>query len=241
MRLRLFFLITLVLTNLLHSGKGAAQSTGHTLGQEEFRRVFLETISQEGAWPAEDLVARNVDATPATLLLSGRNYTVVVLEQPTASHLGRNVLTVAFLINGQEEGRAKLSGDLLLYGDVLCTTKKLDRHHRLTAGDLTTVRREIGNLDQAALRDPAEAIGKQLKTTLQPGAPVYRHQLTTPPLIKRGDRITIMAQTGGVLVTVPGEARDSGAAGDHVRVKNLMSRKEITARVVESGVVQTEL
>lgn len=241
MRLRLFLLIGLLLASLLPGHPASALTPGHTLGQEDFSRIFLEVVSQGAPWPAEDLVARNIDTQPTTLALSNRAYSVAVLDQPTASRLGRNVFTVAILVNGKEEGRLKLSGDLLLYGTVLCTTRQLDRHHRLAAGDLTTVRREIGRLDPAILRRPEDAIGKQLKTTLQPGAMVYRHQLVTPPLVKRGERVTIMAQSGSVQVTVPGQARDSGAAGDLVRVKNLMSRKEITARVVEGGVVKTEL
>jgi flagella basal body P-ring formation protein FlgA len=241
MRLRLFLLISLLLASLLPGRPVSALAPGHTLGQEDFYRIFLEVVSQGAPWPADDLVARNVDTQPATLALSNRAYTVAVLDQPTASRLGRNVFTVAILVNGKEEGRLKLSGDLLLYGTVLCTTQKLDRHHRLTAGDLTTVRRETGSLDPAILRRPEDAVGKQLKITLQPGAMVYRHQLVTPPLVKRGERVTIMARNGDIQVTVPGQARDNGAAGDLIRVKNLMSRKEITARVVESGVVQTEL
>ncbi|MCK5228635.1 MAG: flagella basal body P-ring formation protein FlgA, partial [Desulfobulbaceae bacterium] len=38
--------------------------------------------------------------------------------------------------------------------------------------------------------------------------------------------------------TVPGEVRNSGAIGELVRVKNLMSRKEILARVLDSGTVE---
>jgi flagella basal body P-ring formation protein FlgA len=242
MRLWPFLFISLLLGSLglFPGGAAAAQNPGLTLGQEEFTRIFREMASQGAPWPAEDLVARGVNAQPATLTLSSREYTIALLNQP-AARLGKNSLTVAILVAGKEEGRVRLNGDLLLYGNVVCTTRKLDRHQRLAASDLTVVRREIGSLDPAFLHRPEEAVGRQPKSSLQAGAILYRHQLDTPLLVKRGERVTIMAQSGEVMVTVPGQARDNGAAGERIRVKNLMSRKEISARVVDNSLVETEL
>jgi flagella basal body P-ring formation protein FlgA len=241
MRLRLLPIVGLLLIACLGAGTAVAQPRGHTIGQEEFASLFRDLLRQGTPWPATDLEVRRLEAQPATLAVSSSDYSVVVLERASAVRLGKNALTVAILVDGKEEGRVRLHGDLLLYGPVLCATRKLERHHQLHAGDLGTVRREIGNLDPAVLRRPEEAIGKQLKSSLQPGAILYPELLESPTLVKRGDRVTIMASNGAIRVTVPGQARDNGAAGELVRVKNLMSRKEITARVIDSGVVETEL
>lgn len=241
MRRWLSSILSLLLAGLLAAQAAPAAAAGYTLDQKDFSAIFLETSSQDTPWPIADLVVRNVEAQPATIALSSRDYAVSVIERGTASRLGKNALTVAFSVNGKEEGRVRLNGDLLLYGTVLCAAKKLERNHRLTAEDLATARRELGALDPAALQRPEAAIGKQLKSALHPGAILHSHQLASPTLVKRGDRVTIMAQNGTIRVSVPGQARDNGAAGDLVRVKNLMSRKEITARVIDHGMVATEL
>ncbi|OGR08393.1 MAG: flagella basal body P-ring formation protein FlgA, partial [Deltaproteobacteria bacterium RIFOXYD12_FULL_50_9] len=85
---------------------------------------------------------------------------------------------------------------------------------------------------------PGIAIGKRLNTSLTAGAILYAALLTSPPLVARGDLVTIQIRTANLLVTVPGEVRNGGAAGDLVRVKNLMSRKEIFARVIDPGTVE---
>jgi flagella basal body P-ring formation protein FlgA len=59
-----------------------------------------------------------------------------------------------------------------------------------------------------------------------------------PPLVRRGDLVTILALAGRISVSVPGEMRDSGVKGEVVRVKNLMSRREILARVVDKNTVR---
>lgn len=240
MRLRLLLLISLLLVGL-QSGGAAAAEPGYTLGHEEIRRIFLERVSQGMPWSASDLEVRNVEAQPATLKLTSRAYSVAAPDRAATGRLGRNALTVAILVNGKEEGRVRVTGDLLLYGTVLCAAKKLDRHHLVAEGDLALVRRELGSLDATVLHHPEEAIGKELKIALQAGAILCRHQLENPALVKRGEQVTILAQSGEVRVTVPGKAEDSGAAGELVRVKNLMSRKVVSARVIDSGLVETEL
>ena len=241
--MRLWFLLTvhLLLAGCFLGNAAAAPLAGrHTLGQVEFTRLFHELASQSAPWPPEDLVVRRVEAQPATISLSSDKYTFAVVDQPPAIRLGKNALTIAFLVNGKEEGRVRLDGDLLLYGTVLCTARKLDRHHPRAAGDLVAVRRDLGNLDPAVLRRPEEAVGKELKSALPAGAILYSQQLESPLVIKRGDRITIMAKTDQIQVTVPGTAQENGAAGDVIRVKNLMSRKQISARVLDKGLVETE-
>lgn len=243
MRHRLTLLISLLtLTGALWWAPLAmAQEAAASLGTTDFQEIFREIALEGAPWPQADLETRLVDAQPTALAISRPEYRYTVISPAAANRLGRRSVTIAILVNGKEEGRVKLNGDLTLHADVVCAAKKLDRHHLISANDLTVVRREVGSLDPLFLRRPEEAIGKQLKISLQPGAILSQPQLASPTLVKRGDRVTIMAHSGEVKVTVPGEAKGNGAAGELVRVKNLMSRKEITARVVEHGVVNTEL
>jgi flagella basal body P-ring formation protein FlgA len=49
-----------------------------------------------------------------------------------------------------------------------------------------------------------------------------------------------MAKSKAIQITAPGEAKNSGALGEMIRVKNLMSRREIHARVLDVGLVEAE-
>jgi flagella basal body P-ring formation protein FlgA len=60
-------------------------------------------------------------------------------------------------------------------------------------------------------------------------------------LIKRGEKVTILADTGAVQVRMEGKALMDGARGQVIRVRNLSSKREVEAAVVAPGIVQVRL
>jgi flagella basal body P-ring formation protein FlgA len=95
-------------------------------------------------------------------------------------------------------------------------------------------------LGEGLTRRPEAAIGKQLQASLQAGSLLYDKILKAPPLVKRGDRVIIRAKSAHLQINVNGEIQNTGGQGDQVRVKNLMSRKELYARVITPTVVEVE-
>lgn len=206
----------------------------------DMEKIFQKIVLQDTAWPKDDLVIENFSARPSSLAIPSSTLDFQVLQTSQEEHLGKKVTTIAIMVNGQEYERIRMSGDLQLYGDVLCTTKRLPRHALLSEEDITTVRRNIAPLDSGFVANPQAALGKRLKTALRPGAILYENLLEAPPLVQRGDLVTIVAESANIRITAPGEARNAGALGDLVKVKNLMSRQEIFAKVLGSGMVETE-
>jgi flagella basal body P-ring formation protein FlgA len=217
-----------------------AEAEPRVIELEELENIFHEIVLENAPWPTDDLEIIDFTARPGSVTLPARSYDIQVLQAPQKEHLGRKVVTIAILVDGEEFQRVRMIGDLQLYGQVICTTKRLQRHALIEEADVSAVRHNITMLDSGALMKPQDAIGKRLRTSLRPGAILYAHLLESPPMVQRGDLVTIIAESNVIRVTVPGEARNAGALGDLVRVKNLMSRKEIFAKVLGSGMVETE-
>jgi flagella basal body P-ring formation protein FlgA len=95
-------------------------------------------------------------------------------------------------------------------------------------------------MDGTVIQDTDQAIGKMAKTTIQPGTILYHRHLKKQPLVSRGDHVTILVRHGALRVTAPGEVKNSGAEGDMIKVKNLMSRRVIYARVIHEGLVEAD-
>jgi flagella basal body P-ring formation protein FlgA len=127
-----------------------------------------------------------------------------------------------------------MSGDIHLFGDVVCAAQALQRRQIIHPDDLITIRRDISMLGPDFINSTELAVGTELKTTLRPGAILYRRFLKKPNLVKRGDVVSILAQTDQLDIRVPGRIESDGALGEIIRVKNLMSRKEVYARVVNA-------
>lgn len=105
--------------------------------------------------------------------------------------------------------------------------------------DLTLERREV-TLTPDALSDVQAAVGLTGSRTLREGQVLSKRALLMPLLVVRGHSVSIVAGSGGIAVSVPGEALESGREGDVVRVRNTASGKVIRARVTDVGKVEPE-
>lgn len=243
MRIALF--IVLALSFLLGSRESFAEEPlNHPLpvllGQADLEQLFLTTLSQDSPFPKEDLQVLNFKAKPENLRLPAGTLSHRIIRPGNTKSLGQKTLTVALLVNGQEIGQVAMIGDLALFGEVVSLATPLPRETVLAEGDLLVSRRNLGMLGEGVIRRPEDAVGKQLQSSLQAGSLLYDKLLKTPPLVKRGDRVTIRAKSAHLQVNVNGEVQNTGGKGEQVRVKNLMSRKELYARVVTPTVVEVE-
>lgn len=98
---------------------------------------------------------------------------------------------------------------------------------------IQTTKYEGGNIPESA----DEILGKKLKSNLEAGSPIYLCDVEPLYLVKRGDRVRLLAQSGTVSIETVAKALDSGALGDIIRVINLDSRRTISAKVAGKGTV----
>lgn len=84
----------------------------------------------------------------------------------------------------------------------------------------------------------AQAVGRQLTMALNAGATVPSGSLKQVPIVRRGDRVTLICAGGGFTLACTGEALADGALGQTIRVKNLNSGLELAARVSGPGTLQ---
>lgn len=81
----------------------------------------------------------------------------------------------------------------------------------------------------------ADVLGKEAKTMLYAGRPVYLANLTEPALVERNQIIDLRFSSSGLAIETEGRALGRGALGEIVRVMNLSSRTTVTATVSGPG------
>ncbi len=218
----------------------AAGESSVTLGPEEFKAIFNDIVLESSPFPRKDIEIANFSSRPLSLALPAGGLDYRVTQRPADGSPGRKSVTVTFLTAGREAGQVRMSGDLRLFSEVVCTTRRLARNELIGQDDIAVLRQDISMLDNGLIRDPAQALGQKLKTSLPAGALLSAQHLDAPPLVRRGELVTITASSANVRITAPGEARNTGALGEVIKVKNLMSRREIHARIAGPGAVETE-
>jgi flagella basal body P-ring formation protein FlgA len=165
---------------------------------------------------------------------------VELVRQPDAKLLGYVSLTAIVRVDGKIERRVFLSGWVDRFENVVCTRRSLRRSSVITEDDVSTKRRNISKLPVNLLTNIQDVIGKRLKRALKADTVLLANMLEEPPLIKRGDRITIVAESPTLQVTALGIAQTKGGLGDQIRVKNCMNRKEVIARIVNASTVKVD-
>ncbi len=208
------------------------------VGGADFENLFFDLVTKDAPWPINDLVVENFFANPSSLSLPAGSMEFKLLNQVHNAYLGKKKLAVAVFVDGREYAKVTLIGRLKLVVEAVVTTRRLARHQVLTAEDVKVVRLDISQIAGDLLPAADLAIGQRLKRSMRAGSPLFADLLEPQPLVKRGDRVMIEAKSGVITVTVPGEVRSSGARGDSVRVKNLMSRREVYAKVLDERTVQ---
>lgn len=83
-----------------------------------------------------------------------------------------------------------------------------------------------------------ELVGSRSKRDLRPGQPIRSSQLC---VVCKGDKVSIMAETAGLMLRTDGIAEEDGSFNDSIRVSNLNSGRKISARIIAAGQVQVKL
>jgi len=85
-----------------------------------------------------------------------------------------------------------------------------------------------------------DVVGKVLKRDVRANTLVTDQILEDRIVLKRGDMVTIIAESDKLVVRAKGKTVDKGRMGDVIRVKNIASGKEVMAKVVSSSSVKVE-
>lgn len=116
--------------------------------------------------------------------------------------------------------------------------RELERGQRIGPDDVELRPGEPGRSDaRDAARDPQAAIGRVVKRRVPRGTPLRARWLEEAPLVERGAPVRLRFERAGLRIDARGVARDTGGAGDLVRVLNPSSRRDVVGRVGEDGVV----
>ncbi len=126
-----------------------------------------------------------------------------------------------------------------VWREVLTACHSLSRNQTLTEGDLCPRQQSLTRLRQHALFDMQEAVGMAMKRALTAGAVLYRSQLAPAITINRGERLTIEAKRGQVLIQTTGKALASGSNGQQIQVQNLRSGRKLAGWILGPGRVST--
>lgn len=151
------------------------------------------------------------------------------------------VVYAVVTLDGQAYTKVSLSLDVRLFQDVVVATRSLAANELIVPDSIKYERMDIGRLSQGYITSLDDVAGMQARRTISPGTPLNKYMLAKPDVIKRGATVSILVRMGDMEVTAAGEAMQSGSVGDVIRVRNVNSKKVVTAQVLDGTSVLISL
>jgi flagella basal body P-ring formation protein FlgA len=116
--------------------------------------------------------------------------------------------------------------------DLPVATTRLLAGSVLRADDMHIARVHTALIRSEMVHRPDDAIGMQLKHPLAAGQPLAVGELMRPSMVQKGGNVMMLLDSPGITLSAQGQALESGAIGERIRVLNPVSRAVIEAEVI---------
>ncbi len=127
------------------------------------------------------------------------------------------------------------------YLTVAVTNRPLARGIPVKDHDFRLEQRDINRLTNGYFENATSLIGRIPKRSLPKGAVISPKDLGIKKIVSKGSRVSIIAETNGITVRMPGKALTDAGKGDQVRVENLSSGRSVIGVVLGRGLVKVTM
>jgi len=218
--------------------------------------VFGDEVEITGAAPVEEQVRALLAATAARRLEMSEadirvrlispsawngdlreGYRVRLKEASQGSIPGRS----SFFMQIQRESRSPtshwVSADIEVVRPVVAAERPLSSFHVVTAEDVKLVPHHLVRKGERYAFSIDEIVGKRVRRAVPQGAPILLGMVEDVPIIRAGDRVTLIVEGDGMEITTTGEAKENGYLGRRVAVINVESKKMVYGKVRDASSV----
>ncbi|EPE4188509.1 flagellar basal body P-ring formation chaperone FlgA [Yersinia enterocolitica] len=125
-----------------------------------------------------------------------------------------------------------------IYLSVWVAKNTLERGKVVAPDDIELKKKNISTAQGGYITDPDEIIGLTVKRRIRGLQVVISSQLEQPVLVARGQQVLMIAEQDGIEARMLGEALKNGRKGELIKVRNLSSKRTVTAIVDDMAKVR---
>ena len=115
------------------------------------------------------------------------------------------------------------------------------RESELSAANVVIQKRNVTSLRGNYITSLDQIQGNTSRRQISAGSIIQLRMLNKSKMVKRGQQVTIIAETSGIRVKMTGKALNDATKGDSVRVKNTKSKRIVEGIAINRGVVKIQL
>lgn len=209
------------------------------IGENEIKDAVRKHIEENASWPKDRIRVEYLAAIPETAI-PAESATIQVRSRPGEKYIGRTSFTVRFckgdMFIREETVRVRIE----VLTDVVVSANGITRDAVIDPGDVTVTKKWMDTATTGVATDVNEVAGKKATIRIHPGTEITRHMLRSVPVVKKGEVVRIVLESGPMVISAVGLCQEDGGQGDLVRVQNTSSKKIIFARVMGQSLVKVD-
>lgn len=230
--------IALSLHGVCCAGEIGAVNSGSEVTPALIEKIIAGFIRSRAGGDPEDISIRVNPVEPIALPQGKVTYEVTSRKQE--DYRGSTSLLLAFMVDGRLEKKIWVTAQVDARVGVVVSNRALQRNTIISEEDVRLEKMNASELPADVITDDRGVIGMKAKRTIEPNTPMRTAFVEAPPLVKRGDLVTIVAESDTLKITTQGVVTETGCRGDLVRVINAASRQEVYAKVVDGRTVAVD-
>lgn len=174
------------------------------------------------------------------LVIQGDRVTHEVVAKMNDGFIGVGLFAVRFYDRGYLVREETVRLVMELVREVVVSDKVLNKDQIIKSDDVHIVKKWFRRIPLDTVSKVEEVVGKRMDASIRPNTEITRNMLKEPIMIKRGNMVKIVLDTGTMQIATQGLSEEDGIQGAIIRVKNMSSKRTIYARVLGESLVGVE-
>jgi len=226
-------MILLILTGL------APVCSAAGMGEKEVKDAVKSHVEDNAPWPKDRIRVEFLAAIPETAIPAGSS-ACQVRSRAGESYIGRTAFVVRFSKGDTFLREETIRVRIEVLTDVVVSTGSIARDAIVDQSDFTVKKKWLDTATSGVVTDVGEVMGKKATTRINPGTEITKYMLRAVPVVKKGEVVRIVLESGPMMISAIGLCEEDGGRGDLIRVQNTSSKKTVFARVMGASLVKVD-
>lgn len=216
-------------------GKIATQPALHALTPAE---VLPPLAKQLGDRFSLDGELKLETVSPWGRIMVPADYDLTIVDYPGGGVSTAFTVRCQLSAHGESLGEFQVPLRAQLWRDVWVAEGRLDRGQSIDRSLVVAQKLDVLRERESLLAAEVDPTIYNLAQSVAPGRPLTRRDVSERPVIHKGEVVDVVARQGAFAIRMKALALENGIARELIKMRNLESRKDFTAEVVNENQVE---
>ncbi len=206
--------------------------------------VLLPSFVTATSWNPEDVIKKYIkDNYPwAEIEIKG-----LVSDGATPAKPPRKIIVekglpgkTVFTLEFDDDHKITAAATVKAFDRIVISRGAFRKGYYLQRDDVYSSLMDVQRMPSGAIKDIDQVVGKPLTRSIIANMPLTSGVVSETPIVKRGQKVTLLVESEGFRITAPGVMKENGSVGRYVKALNPGCKKTVTGLLINENTVKVE-